>query len=228
MGKSLFMRMTDEKIDVDISSTILTYPVDVEFNAINYSFEQFIRLFRTASVDLSEFWLINVGFDSAGQRRYAYLIIRGYLVRPFYGPHLVSVESFQNGENVLTTLWVPSLTYLRREMFKFVDRLSFERSSYVAPYENGELLLRLKPIRAFLQVPNLKPKEHNESVARVVAPKPKDEGRLHELLSHNIQALITIISRERNCNLIESTNYFMQFSNLYCIDISRQINTPEI
>ena len=220
--------MTDEKANVDISSTVLTHLVDIEFNAINYSFEQFIHLFRKASIDLSEFWLINVGFDVAGQRRYAYLIIRGYLVRPFYGPHLVSIESCQEGENVLTTLWVPSLTYLRREMFKFVDRLSFERSSYLAPYEDGTLLLRLKPIRAFLQVPNLKPKEHNEAAIRSQVAKTKDETRLHELLSHNIQALITIISRERNCSIVESTDYFMQFSQIYCIDISRQINKTNV
>lgn len=149
-----------------MSVVVATYPMSD--NAVrNFTFEQFFDIFKTSQLDISKFWLINSGFDSQGAKRYAHLVIRGCAIRPLFGPHLVSVfeipteSQLQGEESVLAvkptmrTFWVHSLTDLRRNMFCFRDRLSFERSTYLIPYQNGELLIRLKSIRAFLKLPVL-------------------------------------------------------------------------
>lgn len=144
-----------------MSVVVATYPMSD--NAVrNFTFEQFFDIFKTTQLDISQFWVINSGFDNEGVKKYAHLVIRGCAIRPLFGPHLVSVfeipTSIPEGEVVkptMRTFWVHSLTDLRRNMFCFRDRLSFERSTYLIPYQDGELLIRLKSIRAFLKLPIL-------------------------------------------------------------------------
>ena len=144
-----------------MSVVVATYPMSD--NAVrNFTFEQFFDIFKTSQLDISQFWLINSGFDNNGMKKYAHLVIRGCAIRPLFGPHLVSVFEIpavvEEGVTVkptMRTFWVHSLTDLRRNLFCFRDRLSFERSTYLIPYPDGELLIRLKSIRAFLKLPIL-------------------------------------------------------------------------
>lgn len=142
-----------------MSVVVATYPMSN--NAVrNFTFEQFFNIFKTSELDISHFWLINSGFDQLGNKRYAHLVIRACAIRPLFGPHLVSIFEVDSSLSTETkpamrTFWVHSLTDLRRNMFCFRDRLSFERSTYLIPYNNGELLIRLKSIRAFLRLPVL-------------------------------------------------------------------------
>jgi len=154
----------------------------------NFSFEQFFSLFKTTSLDISTFWLINSGYDKEGNKKYVHLIIRGCKVRPFFGPHLVSV---QNEKGELDTFWVNSLTHLRRNIFHFTDRLSFERSTYLIPFHNSEVLVRIKSIRCFLNIP-FRGNENEEPIA----PRPKKVRQ--QLLDTCMQSMVTYISREVN------------------------------
>ena len=144
-----------------MSVVVATYPMSD--NAVrNFTFEQFFDIFKTTQLDISQFWVINSGFDNNGLKKYAHLVIRGCAIRPLFGPHLVSVfeipSVIPDGQEIkpkMRTFWVHSLTDLRSNLFCFRDRLSFERSTYLIPFPNGELLIRLKSIRAFLKLPIL-------------------------------------------------------------------------
>jgi len=201
---------------------VVSHVMDSNISADNYTFEDFISLFGSTSIDLDKFWLMNVGFNSANVKLYCHLIIRGYAIRPFYGPHLVSIFTSNAEETKMETIWVHSLTFLRREIFGFQDRLSFERSSFLIPHKDGRLLLRLKSIRGFLTLPHLKLEASQSSV---MSPRRgRDDSKVQQLLNHNIQNLITFISREKNMDLMQSTIYFSQYCKEYCSTITNQFS----
>ena len=202
---------------------VVTHLIDSTISADNYTFENFIALFGTTSIELDKFWLMNVGFNSSNIKLYSHLIIRGYAIRPFYGPHLVSIFVHSAGETKMETLWVHSLTYLRREILGFQDRLSFERSSFLIPHKDGRLLLRLKSIRGFLTLPHLK--LETEQPTSLMSPRRgRDDRKVQQLLNHNIQNLITFISREKNMDLMQSTDYFSRYCREYCNTITNQFS----
>lgn len=208
--------------DVSTKFSVVTHPVDEPIVADNYTFEDFISLFASTSIDLNNFWLINVGHNSNNVKSYSHLIIRGYAIRPFYGPHLVSIFITNGQETKMETLWVHSLTFLRRELFGFQDRLSFERSSFLVPHKDGRILLRIKNIRGFLNLPQFK-LDSIETTA--TSPrKGRDDQKVKQLLNHNIQNLITFISREKNLDLLHSINYFSDYCNEYCSKITNQFS----
>lgn len=194
---------------------VATYPMSD--NAVrNFTFEQFFNIFKTSQLDISHFWLINSGFDSQGVKKYAHLVIRGCAIRPLFGPHLVSVFEIpkdctdEDVKPVMRTFWVHSLTDLRRNLFCFCDRLSFERSTYLIPYQNGELLIRLKSIRAFLKLPFVL---ENTTTAFNVHPPPQyvnssqEEGGEEEEEGENDEGLQPIQKRatEDQMNQLEKS-----------------------
>ena len=177
----------------------------------NYSFEQFFITFKTTQLDMSNFWLVNSGFCGQ-ERRYAHVILRACQIRPLYGPHLVSVfYSHGTEEPEMKTFWVHSLTHLRRNMFCFEDRLSFERSTYLVPYQDGRLLIRLKSIRAFLTLPTRSPHSPTQSVRMDVmtnmSTSKQVTSKMKQLLNHHIEAMISYLNRE------------MQFESTQSIDL---------
>lgn len=202
---------------------VVTHNVVKPILADNCSFENFITLFGSTSIELNKFWLINVGFDENNNKLFTHLIIRGYAIRPFYGPHLVSIFVTNGQETKMDTIWVHSLTYLRRELFGYQDRLSFERSAFLVPHKDGRLLLRIKSIRGFLHLPQLKLDVIEPSA---LSPrKGRDNTKVHQLLNHNIQNLITFISREKNLDLMHSIMYFNSYCQSYCNTISNQFHS---
>lgn len=215
--------MAHENMPADSTSyNVVSHVMDSNICADNYTFEDFISLFGSTSIDLDKFWLMNAGFNSANVKLYCHLIIRGYAIRPFYGPHLVSIFTTNGLETKMETIWVHSLTFLRREIFGFQDRLSFERSSFLIPHKDGRLLLRLKSIRGFLTLPHLKLETSQSSV---MSPRRgRDDSKVQQLLNHNIQNLITFISREKNMDLMQSTIYFSQYCKEYCSTITNQFS----
>lgn len=179
----------------------------------NYSFEQFFSTFKTTQLDISTFWLVNSGFCQQ-DRRYAHVILRACQIRPLYGPHLVSVfYSHGVSEPEMKTFWVHSLTHLRRNMFCFEDRLSFERSTYLVPYQDGGLLIRLKSIRAFLTLPIRSPHSPSQAVRMDMAslsltpPTSKQlTSKMKQLLNHHIEAMISYLNREMQLDSTDSIN----------------------
>jgi len=165
----------------------------------NYSFEQFFITFQTTQLDMSNFWLVNSGFCNE-DRRYAHVILRACQIRPLYGPHLVSVfYSHGVDEPEMKTFWVHSLTHLRRNMFCFEDRLSFERSTYLVPYQDGRLLIRLKSIRAFLTLPIRSPQSPSQTIKMDMTstnPSKQFTSKMKQLLNHHIEAMISYLNRE--------------------------------
>lgn len=213
----------------------------------NFTFEQFFDIFKTVQLDISQFWLINSGFDANGQKRYAHLILRGCTIRPLFGPHLVSVFEKVEGGSVdsngeyagpveMKTFWVHSLTDLRRNMFLFHDRLSFERSSYLIPFPDGELLIRLKSIRAFIQVPirvENQPTETISAIREVVASENRglehqservvdlqEKEKVKMLLNHHVQIMISYLNRELGIKSLASLSILKEYVVNYCDELS--------
>jgi hypothetical protein len=200
-----------------INSTIVSHEVD-NVAIENYDFEQFISLFKKIDININDYWLVNIGVNAVGQKRLVYLIIRAYATKPFFGPHLVSIF-IQNEDQVseMITIWVHSLTFLRKEIFQFQDRLSFERSTFLAPFHDSHILIRLKSIRGFITIP-LAP--INEGLVPIISPrKARPRDRINLLLKRNIQTLITFLSRELDISMKESIIELRDYVDMYCKEL---------
>jgi hypothetical protein len=207
-------------------NTILTTPF-TDAPIKNFTFEQFFETFGCNQLDISTFWLMNVGFVN-GERRYAHVILRACQIRPLFGPHLVSVF-YKNGseESEMKTFWVHSLTYLRRNLFQFEDRLSFERSTYLIPYQNGSLLIRLKSIRAFLLLPFSSPNSTNDPVVLAEAKEVEESecsDKMRLLLNHHIQCMISYVNREMQTSSEKSIPFIEMYVQQYCNELKVKIN----
>ena len=206
--------------------THLYYDVPIK----NYTFEQFFDTFGCSKLDISKFWLMNVGFVK-GERRYAHIILRACQIRPFFGPHLVSIF-YDSGENPeMKTFWVHSLTYLRRNLFAFEDRLSFERSTYLIPYQDGQLLIRLKSVRAFLVLPSgspngdiLPPVLQSEDISKE-QPEKECTEKMKGLLNHHLQCMISYLNREMQCSSEQSILYLEKYNQQYFHELKSKLNT---
>lgn len=181
----------------------------------NYDFEQFLTLFKKIEINISEFWLVNIGLTATGEKRLVYLIIRAYSTKPFFGPHLVSMFiQDAEGATEMTTLWVHSLTFLRKELFQFQDRLSFERSTYLAPFRDNQSLIRLKSIRGFIAIPYAA--LGDASMSPISIRRPRTRERINQLLNRNLQSLVTFLSRELDVSMKESIFELSRYTSIYC------------
>jgi hypothetical protein len=197
------------------SSPIHVLRNEMSLNSIrNYSFQQFIDIFGSTKLDISDFWLISSGYDEDNNKKYVHLIIRACRVRPFFGPHLISLLPEKEGDP-MRNLWVNSLTHLRRQIFNFKDRLSFERSTYIVPFKDGEVLIRLKSIRSFLHIPvqNAFSATGSGGLPRPVRRKPHVKQHLLETCMQN---MITYLDREKNQTTEETLNELKTFTSNYC------------
>ena len=199
------------------------------FNSIgtpvaNFTFEQFIELFKTATLDISTFWLINCGFDEAGNKKYAHVILRACSIRPFFGPHLVSV--FNNVEGAtdpeMKTFWVHSLTYLRKDILLFKDRLSFERSTFLMPFGDDRMLIRIKSIRTFLSLP--KPAVENAESEKEDQPIELGVKR-KTFLNQHIQSMISYLNRECSQSSLDSVNLVKEYIVEYCDELKTNLES---
>jgi hypothetical protein len=122
----------------------------------------------------------------------------------------------------MKTFWVHSLTYLRRNLFQFEDRLSFERSTYLIPFQDGQLLIRLKSIRAFLVLPYGSP---NGGILPAAIETKEDEKEKHctdkmkTLLNHHIQCMISYLNREMQCSSEQSIVFLEKYSQDYFYEL---------
>lgn len=186
---------------------------EMSLNSIrNYSFQQFIDIFGSTKLDISDFWLISSGYDENNNKKYVHLIIRACQVRPFFGPHLISLLPEKEGDP-MRNMWVNSLTHLRRQIFNFKDRLSFERSTYIVPFSDGEVLIRLKSIRSFLHIPVTNNNLLHHSAPRPIRRKPHVKQHLLETCMQN---MITYLDREKNQSTEETLNELKLFTANYC------------
>jgi hypothetical protein len=211
-----------EGVDVlNISSFIVEHPDNANVALYNFDFDMFIDLFKKVEIDISQYWLVNYGTNAAGERRLVYLIIRGYAIRPFFGPHLISVQTLETGqtEPTMTTVWVHSLTFLRRCLFLFQDRLSFERSTFLCPLIEGNVLIRLKSIRGFIHIPKLALTAETKEECVVVPRKLRDRVKINALLNKNIQQLIMFVCREVGLNMRDSILEMGVYTQAYCNEL---------
>ena len=207
-----------EEIDSDIHKFTVVNHAAEHVAIENYDFERFLELFKKIEINITDFWLVNIGLNAQGEKRLVYLIIRAYATKPFFGPHLVSlfIES-ESKEAEMTTLWVHSLTFLRKELFLFQDRLSFERSTFLAPFKDSRHLIRLKSIRGFISIP--KAAIEDQSVTAISPRKQRSRDRINALLNRNIQSLITFISRELDISMKQSVTEVCSYVTIYCTQL---------
>ena len=185
------------------------------FNIRNFTFNEFLSIFNTTKLDISSFWLINTGYDEEGNKKYVHIIIRACQIRPFFGPHYVSLLNADGTS--LQDLWVNSLTFLRKQIFKFTDRLSFERSTYLMPYNAGDTMIRLKSIRSLLTIPLWGKKK---KLPRMI--KEDNPIRSH-LLETCVQNMISYLDREKDQTLEETITEVDNFVKDYCKSLLRAV-----
>ena len=192
----------------------------------NYNFEKFLTLFHVPYIDISCYWLINIGFNSLGEKKFVYLIIRAYAIKPFYGPHLVSLFTYSENsqKQEMITTWVHSLTFLRKEIFLFQDRLSFERSTFLIPAKEVAHYIRIKSIRGLLTMPHRSIQEESTPTNSLneVAKSPRKQRsqlKMNELINGQVQNLVTFINRETNKDMRDSILQLRDYINDYCNEL---------
>ena len=199
-------------------------PIHVQHNVMplhsirNYSFKQFIDIFGSTRLDISNFWLISSGYDENNDKKYVHLIIRACKSRPFFGAHLISLLPEKEGDP-MRNIWVNSLTHLRRQIFQFKDRLSFERSTYIVPFPDGEVLIRLKSVRSFLHIPLFGESQDKVPVVPSLLPARPIRRKPHvkqQLLETCMQNMITYLDRENNQSTVETLLELKSFTANYC------------
>jgi hypothetical protein len=99
--------------------------------------------------ELEKYDLVSVGIRNNVKYIVLLQILQCFNNTPLKGPHRVLLKKTSVGNH---TLDVPSLTYLKKKIYKFSDCLSFERSTFVVLYEQQKLI-RLKHIRGNLRIP---------------------------------------------------------------------------
>jgi transcription initiation factor TFIIIB Brf1 subunit/transcription initiation factor TFIIB len=120
----------------------------------------------------------------------------------------------QNEE--MMTFWVHSLTFLRKELFQFQDRLSFERSTFLVPGMNPSPLIRIKSIRGFVTIPQRACEQEDSPPVR----KQRSREKINELLNHNIQHLIMFLNRETGQTMQESIVELRNYVIDYCTELN--------
>ena len=202
-------------------------PVLIHESIRNFSFSEFLTIFKTTTLDISNFWLVNSGYDKDGNKKFIHIIIRACQIRPFFGPHLVSIMADDPTED-MRTFWVTSLTHLRRNLFNFTDRLSFERSTYIVPYEDNSLLIRIKAVRSFLTIPQKEwsgrplknisvPVEESEEEEVPASPKST------HLLDSYLQQMLTFLSRENKHSIEDTIQTLRDYVHDYCDRLENEI-----
>lgn len=108
----------------------------------NFSFQ---TMRGTQKINLDEKWLYCRGWSEAYQR---YNIIRVRLIKChsklFHGAHFIQIYG-------KAPEWYHSLSYFRKEVLKFEDSVSFERSCFYVDWDTP--VVRLKYIRHLFQLP---------------------------------------------------------------------------
>lgn len=114
-------------------------------NIRNFSLEECISIFGHNEIHLQDHVLMVVG-KIQGQSKVGFLKI----LRHSYpqGNYVIGVFHAGNMHQYIETQ-VPSLTFIRENIFQFEDQLSFERSTFIIVPEK-QVFVRLKCVRSIL------------------------------------------------------------------------------
>ena len=117
----------------------------------NESLESCQTYFNNSPVFLNNYDLVCVGQKGDKQKYYVYIqILASHSNLPLNGPH--KITAYCPTLACSHTFWVSSLTTLKKKVFGFTDRLSFERSTYLLLYTHQKII-RLKNIRGNIHLP---------------------------------------------------------------------------
>ena len=122
----------------------------------NIALDDIQILFPEQYVDISDYLLVNVGYtkDRTSKTATFLQLLACEPDRNFLqGPHEVKIYLPTIQED--RTMWVYSLTCLRKHFLDASDRLSFERSTFLV-HQDSHSLVRLKCLRSQLILPQRK------------------------------------------------------------------------
>jgi hypothetical protein len=115
-------------------------------NIQNFTLEECISIFGSNEIYLPHYELMAVG-KIQGQIKIGFLKILEY-PQPPHGNYKIGVFHANNMTTYIE-MYVPSLTYIRENIFQYEDQLSFERSTFVIVSQK-QVLVRLKCVRCIL------------------------------------------------------------------------------
>ena len=130
----------------------------------NDSIETCSSFYNDTPIALHEYDCVCVGLRSDKLKYYTLLkILSCQSNTPLHGPHYVQL--YNNVTNTMDDIYTPSLTSLKKKTFQFIDRLSFERSTYLILYEQQKVI-RLKNIRGIISLPC-----SNDNIPKLIVKK---------------------------------------------------------
>jgi hypothetical protein len=92
--------------------------------------------------------------------------------------------------------------------------LSFERSTYLAPFRDNQSLIRLKSIRGFIAIPYAA--LGDATMSPISIRRPRTREKINQLLNRNLQNLVTFLSRELDISMKKSILELKEYTALYC------------
>jgi hypothetical protein len=117
----------------------------------NDSIEICTSYFSDIPISLNEYDCVCVGIGTNKLKYFTLLKILSCESNiPLHGPHNVRV--YNHITHTVDDLYTPSLTSLKKKTFHYIDRLSFERSTYLILY-SYQKIIRLKNIRGIISLP---------------------------------------------------------------------------
>ena len=166
----------------------------------NDSIETCTSFFDDIPISLNDYDCVCVGLRSNKLKYFSLLKILSCESNiPLHGPHYVRV--YNNLTNSVDDLYTPSLTSLKKKTFQFIDRLSFERSTYLILYKYQKVI-RLKNIRGIISLPC----SNTNPLPRSIVKK-KISKRTSQQTATLLRTILTAFQRDLHG---ESSEYILQ------------------
>ena len=154
----------------------------------NDSIETCTSFFPDTPIALHEYDCVCVGLGSNKLKYFTLLkILSCQSNTPLHGPHYVQL--YNNVTNTMDDIYTPSLTALKKKTFQFIDRLSFERSTYLILYEYQKVI-RLKNIRGLISLPC-----SNNNIPKVIVKK-KISKRTYQQAATLLRTILAAVQRD--------------------------------
>ena len=181
----------------------------------NDSIETCSALFDFIPIDLNKFDCACVGMQSNKLKYFTPLrILSCESSTPLHGTHHVSI--YNNQTSSYDTMRVSSLTSLKRKTLGYIDRLSFERCTYLILYDQQKLI-RLKNIRGLIQLPT-----STIVISRRNYPHENKEKQISKRTMQQAATLLRTILIAVQRDIHGASNYYIfnQFQSLLLHEIT--------
>lgn len=179
-------------------------------NIQNFSLEECVSIFGCNQIHIQNYVLMTVG-KIQGQVKIGFLKILSS-PHPPQGNYVIGVYHAGNMYDYME-MHVPSLTYIRENIFQFEDQLSFERSTFLIVFQK-QILVRLKCVRCILVQNN----SSNAVLVKTLTKRTQSQfvKCMQQIYTSYVRDLQDSYKKEEILQMLEKDmhDYFKKFNQL--------------